>query len=182
MRELKHNDNPFVPGMLTNLMDIKILICYLLNSVGEPMDKEQVIEMIFDNNIAEYFDLRAAVMQLVENGNVLESEDGYLTLSASGKEAAEQLESTLPFTVREKVLKEGIRITTLSKRRRAAKANIEKTKDGVYAVCELMDDENPVLSFKILVADDLQAKMITEQFVQNPAQVYKTFITSLLDN
>ena len=43
------HEDPFVPGMLTNLMDIKILICYLLNSIGEPMDKEQMIDMIFEN-------------------------------------------------------------------------------------------------------------------------------------
>ena len=42
MREKKNENNPFVPGMLTNIMDIKILICYLLDSVGEPMDKEEL--------------------------------------------------------------------------------------------------------------------------------------------
>ena len=60
-----NNPDPFVPGMLTNLTDIKILLCYLLNSVGDAMDKEQMIDMIFENEIAEYFDIRAAEMQLV---------------------------------------------------------------------------------------------------------------------
>ena len=174
-------EDPFVPGMLTNIIDIKILICYLLNAVGEPMDKEQMIDMIFENDIAEYFDLRAAVMQLVENGNVSESADGTLTLTDSGKEAAEQLESTLPFTAREKVVREGLKITTLSKRKKGNKAEIEKTKDGIFVKCYLLDDTQEVFTFKLLVPDEFQANMVKEKFLENPALVYKNFISSLLN-
>ena len=181
MRENKNHETPFVPGMLTNLTDIKLLVCYLLKSVGEPMDKEQMIEMIFENDLAEYFDLRAAVMQLVDNGQINESRDGILTITESGKQAAEQLEETLPFTAREKVVKEGIKITTLSKRRKANKAHIQKTENGIYVECELLDDKDAVLTFKLLVSDDLQAKIIQEQFLENPALVYKKFITSLME-
>ncbi len=176
-----NNPDPFVPGMLTNLTDIKILICYLLNSVGEAMDKEQMIDMIFENEIAEYFDIRAAVMQLVENGNVTEDSDGYITLTDSGKTAAEQLETTLPFTAREKVVREGLKITTLSKRKKANKAEIEKTKDGIFVKCYLLDDVQEVFTFKLLVADEFQANMVKEKFLENPALVYKNFISSLLN-
>lgn len=181
MREQKNSEG-FIPGMLTNMMDIKLLICYLLHSVKEPMEKEQMVEMIFENNLADYFDLRAAVMELVENGSVLEDENGYLTVSESGKEAAEQLETNLPFSAREKVVKAGIEITTLSKRRKANKAEIEKSKNGVFVNCELTDDEDSVLTFSILVADEFQAKMIQEKFLENPAAVYKRFLGALLEN
>ena len=179
MRDQKNQDS-FVPGMLTNMLDIKLLICYLLNSLQEPIDKEQMIDMIFENNLADYFDLRAAVMELVENGNVLEDTSGALTVSTSGKEAAEQLETNLPFTAREKVVKAGIQITTLAKRRKANKAQIEKSKNGVFVHCELTDDEESVLSFKILVADEFQANMIKEKFLENPAAVYKSFLGAML--
>ena len=82
MREKKNENNPFVPGMLTNIMDIKILICYLLDCVGEPMDKEEMIEMMFKNDVAEYFDWRAAVMELVENG-ILEGPEAEETVRKS---------------------------------------------------------------------------------------------------
>lgn len=181
MREKKNENNPFVPGMLTNIMDIKILICYLLDCVGEPMDKEEMIEMIFKNDVAEYFDLRAAVMELVENGNISEDAAGLLSITESGKEAAQQLESTLPFSAREKVVREGLKITTLSKRRKANKAEIEKCKDGIYVVCELLDDTSAILSFRLLVADEFQANVIKEAFLDDPAAVYKKFLGSLID-
>lgn len=180
MRESKNMDS-FVPGMLTNLMDIKILVCYLLNALGEPIDKEKMIDMIYQNDIADYFDLRAAVMQLVENGNITEDENGFVSVTQSGKDAAEALESTLPFSAREKAVREGIKITTLSKRERANKADIEKNKNGIFVNCALLDEEDSILSFRILVADDMQAKLIKEKFLENPAEVYKKFITSLLD-
>ncbi|MBQ6381199.1 MAG: DUF4364 family protein [Clostridia bacterium] len=181
MREKKNNDTPFVPGMLTHMTDIKILICYLLAAVGEPLDKEQMIEMIFENDIAEYFDLREAVMQLVETGNLQEDAEGCLTLTDSGREVAEQLESALPFTAREKVVKEGLKIVTLSKRRKANKAEIEKNKSGIFVNCELKDEDASAFSFRLLVADEMQAKMIQEKFLENPALVYKQFMNALLD-
>lgn len=179
MRQQK-NDSPFVPGMLTNMIDIKILICYLLASIDEPIDKEQMIDMIFANDIAEYFDLRAAVMELVESGNINEDAEGFLTITPSGKESAEQLETTLPFSAREKVVREALKITTLSKRRKANKADIEKTKDGVFVHCEMRDDTTAVLSFSILVADEFQAELIQKSFLDNPAEVYKKFLGALL--
>ena len=175
------NPDSFVPGMLTNIMDIKLLICYLLNTVKEPIEKEQMIEMIFENNIAEYFDLRAAVMELVENGNISEDSEGNLTICPSGAEAAEQLENTLPFSAREKAVRGAIKITTLSKRRKANVAEIEKTQNGNYVHCEMSDDTGTVFDFKILVADEFQANQIKEGFLENPALVYKKFIAALFD-
>ena len=182
MRESNNQNSPFVPGMLTNLMDIKVLICYLLYSLGEPLDKEQMIDMIFENDLAEYFDIRAAVMQLVENGNVDEDSDGTLTLCESGAEAAEQLESTLPYSAREKVVREGLKIATLSKRKKENKAEIEKNKNGIFVNCELGDDREAALRFRILVADEMQANMLRDKFLENPAQVYKSFLNAILDN
>ena len=46
----KKNDEQFVPGMLTNITDVKIIICYLLKTIGEPMDKEKIIEKTIINN------------------------------------------------------------------------------------------------------------------------------------
>lgn len=179
MREMKNNDG-FVPGMLTNMNDIKILICYLLNSLKEPIEKEQMIEMIFENEIAPYFDLRAAVMELVESGSITEDKEGNLLISEAGTEVAEQLESALPYTAREKVVNEGIRISTLSKRKKDSKTEILKENGSVFLKCELLDGESEVLSFKILVADEFQAELLEKRFVENPALIYKKFLSSLL--
>ena len=43
---------------------------------------------------------------VVEKPDVTENSEGFIALTNSGREAAEQLESSLPFTAREKVVRE----------------------------------------------------------------------------
>ena len=177
----KKNDDGFVPGMLTNITDVKIIICYLLKTIGEPMDKEKIIEMVFANDIASYFDVRSAVMELVENGNITEDKDGNISITESGKDAAEMLESTLPLTTRSKIIREGVKLNNLSKKSKGNKANVEVNPSGIFVKCELLDGEEEIMTFKMLVADEMQAQMIKEKFLENPAQVYQKFILSLLN-
>lgn len=179
MRNRK-NDDGFVPGMLTNITDVKIIICYLLKTIDEPMDKEKIIEMVFSNDIASYFDVRSAVMELVENGNIAEDEEGNISITESGKDAAEMLEATLPLTTRSKIIREGIKLNNLTKKAKGNKANVELTPAGIFVKCELLDGKDEVMTFKILVADELQAQMIKDKFLENPAKIYQKFITSLL--
>ena len=178
----KKNDDGFVPGMLTNITDVKIIICYLLKTIGEPMDKEKIIEMIFANDIASYFDVRSAVIELVESGNITEDGEGYLSITESGVDVAEELESTLPLTTRSKIIREGVKINNLAKRAKGNKANVEVTPEGIFVKCALLDGENEIMTFKMLVADELQAQTVKEQFLNNPALVYQKFINSLLNN
>lgn len=179
MRSRK-NDNGFVPGMLTNITDVKIIICYLLKTVGEPMDKEKIIEMVFANDIASYFDVRSAIIELVESGNITENEDGYVSITESGIDVAEELESTLPLTTRSKIIREGVKINNLAKRAKGNKAQTEVTPNGIFVKCELLDGDNEIMTFKMLVADEMQAQTVKEQFMKNPAALYQKFVTALL--
>lgn len=176
----KKNDEQFVPGMLTNITDVKIIICYLLKTIGEPMDKEKIIEMVFANDIATYFDVRSAVIELIESGNITEDKEGCLSVTQTGINTADELESALPLTTRSKIIREGIKINNLAKRAKGNRANVEVTPEGIFVKCELLDGENDVMTFKMLVADEMQAQLIKEQFMENPAAVYQKFINSLL--
>lgn len=177
----KKNDEQFVPGMLTNITDVKIIICYLLKTIGEPMDKEKIIEMVFANDIATYFDVRSAVIELIESGNITEDKEGYLSVTQTGINTADELESALPLTTRSKIIREGVKINNLAKRAKGNRANVEVTPEGIFVKCELLDGENDVMTFKMLVADEMQAQLIKEQFMENPAAVYQKFINSLLN-
>ncbi len=174
-------DDGFVPGMLTNITDVKIIICYLLKTIGEPMDKEKIVEMVFANDIASYFDVRSAVMELVEGGNISEDEEGYVSITPTGFEIAEELESALPLTTRSKIIREGVKINNLAKRAKGNKANVEITPKGIFVKCELLDGEDEIMTFKMLVADEMQAELVKKQFMNNPAEVYKEFVSALLN-
>lgn len=179
MREFK-NDDGFVPGMLVNSMDIKILICYLLKSVNESMDKEKVVEILYANDIAGYFDARSAICQLVEDATLNEDENGFVELTDEGKSAAEMLESTLPLTIRDKAVKEGIRACTMARRERENNVTFEKTDNGVYVTCSVSDGQFEMMSFRLYVTDEIQAEMVKKKFLENPSDIYASLINTLL--
>ena len=56
---------------------------------------------------------------------------------------------------------------------------IEKLPHGCNVTCSIDDDEHPLLSFTLRVADDLQAQMIRENFLNDPVLLYRSLLAIL---
>ena len=61
------------PGGLRTKNEIRILICYLLASVNAPLSKNDILSIIQDNGLANYFEVTDALSELTEHGNVVTS-------------------------------------------------------------------------------------------------------------
>ncbi len=181
MRDIKNKDG-FVPGKLLDILDIKILICYLLNSINEPFSKEKTVELIVKNDLADYFNIREAICELVESGNLTEDKDGNIAVTESGRNVATTLESNLPFTVREKAVKESVKMRTRSRREKENDVIITKTDNGIRVNCIIKDGDQELMRLNLLVADALQADMIKERFLSDPAELYKSVVYKLLSD
>ena len=92
------------PGGLRNKSDICILICYLINSANRPLKKDDIVSVIVNNGLANYFETNDAMYDLLQSGNIAEFENtkDYYILTGRGKMIANQLDTTLPFTTRDK--------------------------------------------------------------------------------
>ena len=64
------------PGGLRSKSDIRILICYLLKSVNAPLSGEDIINILQEKSLANYFEANDALSSLVALGNVRREEDG----------------------------------------------------------------------------------------------------------
>ena len=53
------------PGGLYSSQEIKILICYMLAGVGEPLARHSVLEILSGNGMANFFEAGAAVDELI---------------------------------------------------------------------------------------------------------------------
>ncbi len=91
-------------GGLRDIDDIKILVCYLLKTVGAPLSRSLIDEAIQTDALASYWNLSQALSELVKTDAVIASggdgEKSY-SLTVKGREYAEMLETSLPFSVRE---------------------------------------------------------------------------------
>lgn len=173
------------PGGLLSKSDIRLLICYLLRSIGKPLSKETVNEIMQEYGLANYFEVNQSLLELVGAGSIAETavqDTSYYEITANGRRTAEMLESALPVTVREKAVNAALNLLAKAKREQENLVTVEK-KDGKYFVtCRILDNDAELMSVRLFVADELQAQTVREKFLQKPADVYQCLISRLTED
>ena len=89
------------------------------------------------------------------------------------------LETSLPFSVRERAVKQA---TALLSKARALKENeigITKTDSGYEVSIIIKDGSLELMTVKFLVADAMQANIAKENFLRDPSELYKTVLEKL---
>ena len=92
------------PGGLLEIYDVRILICYLLDSVDKPMTKDQLNHIFREERVVQYFTFSDALAQLVQDGHLsIQVKDGeeYYQLEPLGKGTAKRLQSVLSRAMRD---------------------------------------------------------------------------------
>lgn len=173
-------DEGVVPGGVRSKTEIKILICYIFNSVKENMDKDLITQSITKEELANYFEISSAFDDLIKNGNLKDSEvvDGLQTyeLTDNGKLIANQLESTLAYTVKDKAYKCAVQMLAEKKKRRENSAEIKRTENGYDVICKISGGNMDLLSFTMYAPTNEQAVYLKNNFYDNPSVIYKVML------
>lgn len=94
--------------------DICVLICYLIYSLGCPLSKEQLIEITSLEDAVNYFNLSQALEKV--SGHLCDETDidgeVFYNNTPKGIKAAKDLGTTLPFSIRDKMFSESVRVYT----------------------------------------------------------------------
>ena len=167
------------PGGLYSSQEIKILICYMLAGVDEPLPRQSVLEIIATGGMANFFEAGAAIDELIRLHNLTEGEDGRLYLTEDGRQAASTLSGMIPFTLRERSVQAALKLLTRMRREKENRGTVKKLEHGRLVTCEIQDAGQPLLSFSLRVADDLQAGLIRERFLEDPTLIYSSLIALL---
>lgn len=89
-------------GGLFNTTEIRILICYILSSVNEPVPGRMLADMLHYEGIANCFEVNDSIAYLQKSGHlksVDEAEDTYI-ITQSGRDIAGSLKPPYPFLLR----------------------------------------------------------------------------------
>ena len=167
------------PGGLYSAQEIKILICYMLDSVGEAMPLTAVTDVLAGRGIANFFEVSAAVEELVRRKQLAEDEQGRLSPTESGKQTAANLASMVPFTLRERSVQAALHLLTRQRREQENVVDITRLERGYQVTCTMNDGTQPLLSFSLTVGDDLQAQMVKERFLEDPILLYRSLVAVL---
>lgn len=170
-------DEGVAPGGLKDADDIKILICYLLKSVGGPLSFDNLNEILQHDGLCNYFGFASALHELLVTGHVglvRDGDDELYKATGLGASTAALFERRLPAAVREKAVNAAVRLLARIKRESENRVEIVKNAAGGFDVtCSVMDMGDTLMSVKLLVADHAQAESVKRQFQSMPEVVYK---------
>lgn len=171
-------------GGLINTAEIKILICYILKSVSQPVCGTDLAEILHHEGIANYFEIDNAISELKANGSILlvdGTTDTYI-ISDKGADAAITLKTTLPYTIRQKAYNLTVKMLATARNYAETKFSVEERDKGCIISCSAFDHDLELLTVRIAVADEQQARTVKERFVANPSAVCRKIINYVLDN
>ena len=168
-------------GGLYNTAEIKILICYILNSIKQPVPATMLVNELHFAGLANGFEVSDAIASLAESDHIKSvdpSEETYV-ITEKGSVIAEELKTSISYTVKDRAF--AVTVKMLSHIKNVKQTDFEVIREnGVpYIVCSVKDSELPLMSIKILLSDESQASAIKERFLENPSELYLGIIEKL---
>ena len=86
-------------GYVFSPLDLKILILFILRRLPGEIEVERLLEICQEDGVVNYFDFTICLDELKESGQ-LELEDNYCSITPRGRQTAETLDTSLPYSVR----------------------------------------------------------------------------------
>lgn len=168
------------PGGLRSKDEIRILLCYLLTSVGAPLPREAILQSVQENGLANYFEVTDALKELTANGNLLLGESGYRA-SRQAQQIARQLDTALPYSVRTKALQAALRLLAQARRERENAVEIDPTAEGVRVTCHISGGpaRGDLMTLALMVPDMQQAALVKQAFQKAPDHIYQVLLALL---
>lgn len=171
-------------GGLNSVSDVKILVLYILNYAGTPISRDNLIKIAMNAGSVEYFDLAQAIDELLMTGPIdITGNDtpNILRITEVGRQTLQMFEKSLPYSVRRKNQTALLNMLAQIEREKNVKSEIVQKKNGYEVVCTLLDGEDVLLEYKLLVPTQIQAQMIAEQFKSDPTEKYQNILELLID-
>lgn len=170
-------------GGLRNQNDIKILLCYILKSLGMKMSKSGLVEILQSAQLVNFFEINNALSAISEAGLVTSEkteDDEYFSLTEDGFSVADKLDTELPLLVRDLAVKAAVGVVAREKMKGSIETEIKKLEKGYNVVLSIKDGDTVMMQTVLYAADGLQAQSVEESFLKNPEKLYSVIIDALI--
>lgn len=168
-------------GGLFSTTDIRILICYILSIINEPVPANLLANTLHYEGIANGFEVSDAVVSLINTGHIkqFDAKDDSYIITPSGKDVAETLKTSISFSAKDRAYSAAIKMLSRFKNAKDTEFVISHEGENTYLTCSLLDNKVPFLSVKLLITDDGQAECIREKVLADPTVLYSGVIELL---
>ncbi len=174
-------------SQLRDKNDIKIFILYLLRHIGYPLDFVSINDIVVQDGYVGYFDFVECFAELLETGNIRElcQEDGdrkeeLYEITSQGIHVADNLDSRLLSTIREKSLKSALRLLSFRERGAKVKFDFQPIAGGRFlAHCIISEKGEELFNVSLTLESSNQLERIRHNFYDRPEVVYKGIMAVL---
>jgi len=167
---------------------IRIIICYILKNVDSPLTRDNMQSALYDNGIANYFEISQAIDNLLDVGAV-EISDDVLILNSKGEQIARDLNDELSLFIKNKAVRAAKLTAVYEKRKKENDISIVKLDDKKYRLDITLlsgltdsDSTDELMKVSVFVTDSLQAETMKTTFLNNPVRLYEKVIEALTED
>lgn len=170
-------------GSPRSMLGIKVLICYALSSLKEPIGRQVFCEFLQKEGYVNYFAATEAIDELVRDGMITACDfhgKSSLSITQAGEQNAHALEDEIYSRIREGVVKGALKLSSRERTERENTADIVKTENGYDVIFKIKNGDEVLMSLSLSVFDIAQAEQLREGFFESPAALYTDIIDRLI--
>lgn len=181
-----NNNSAFTAGVrfggISDRTEIKILVCYLLSNVNQPVSAQQIIDTLVGQELVNYFELQDALSHLSQQ-NLITENNGLYSITKEGIDISKQLEKALPYSVRERAYKAVIEILQYAALKKQNQTSITTLHEGGYNLnCTISDKDFVLFSCDIHMPNEKSALLAQEKFIKHGHEIFKCVLGITTDN
>ena len=187
------------PGGLTNDFEVKILICFLLDSLkknspgaalsdGEQpgLSFDELNEIFQETGLVNYFEFAESMSELEKTEHIRrqmtpDGEKEIFVITEVGSITAQTFQKTLPLTVREKTLETARHLTEVQKCMDEVDVNYHPVSDGYILQLTIRDIGSDLLNLNVFLPTEEECTLVKENIQNDPAEVYSRILTALIE-
>ena len=168
-------------GGLFTTTEIRILICYILNSIKEPVPASMLANILHFEGIANGFEVSDAISALTKSGHLapVGSDEEYYEITNSGSQVAEELDSSLSLTVRKRAYIATLKMLAKIKNAKGTRFSLSNENGHSYLTCSAVDGKITLIEVKMLIPNEKSGTYIREKFLENPSEIFSDIIEKL---
>ncbi|MDR2526065.1 MAG: YraN family protein [Oscillospiraceae bacterium] len=164
------------PGGLYNRRQIRLLLCLLALRLSEPLTLRQAEQCFMEEGLANYFEFRAALEELLQEGQLTaarENGEAALRLPAELRAGVEDLAREIPKQAMDRALHRAAQIQEAERRERDNQISVYPLQAGGYLMTFRQGSGSEMLmSVTLYQADRAQVERTRQAFLEAPGKLY----------
>ena len=175
-----------IPGSLSNIYEIKILICAIINKMKSNINEEQINLALQINETVNYFNFCQAMKELLETKHIIKNKDKkdeiYLSLTKIGEETVKIFEDKISSKLIEKITKTLENILKEEHENKNKKVQIKSKNDGYIVKLTLEEIKSNLMEVELFCPNLKTAENVKKQMKLKTTEIYTSILALITDD